>query len=197
MESLEAPRREPYMTEGLQRYRFNVDEYYAMAKVGIFDEDSMVELGEGDITVIERISPRQAGINMYLNDFFLSARLNAVVSARNPVRLNRYSEPCPDIALLKFKRDYYSSAHPTGEDVLLLIEVAEATPVVDRLVKGLLYARAGVQEFWLVDLEANALEVYRSPSTEGYREVRRLGRDASVSPSAFPDISIAIAEVLG
>jgi Uma2 family endonuclease len=120
----------------------------------------------------------------------------AIISVQDPIRLGEQSEPQPDLCLLRPRRDYYRRSHPTAVDVLLVIEVAEATAEYDRQVKVPLYGRHGVAEVWLVDLEAQRVEVYRRPGAEGYEEVRSLGRGETVSPLSFPDLTLGVDELL-
>lgn len=83
------------------------------------------------------------------------------------------------------------------EDVALLIEVADSSLRYDRRLKASLYAEAGVQEYWIVDLEGGAVEVHRNPSGGGFRSVERVGPAATLSPLAFPDVQLAAASILG
>ncbi len=85
--------------------------------------------------------------------------LNAIVRARNPIRLNGYSEPEPDVALVKPRNDFYSREHPGPGDVLLLIEVADTSVERDLEVKLPLYARVGIPEAWFVDLPVETIPV--------------------------------------
>jgi len=81
--------------------------------------------------------------------------------------------------------------------VLLLIEVADTSLTRDRRVKVPLYARAGIREVWLMDLTTGRVEIYRDPTAVAYRHLRALGRGESISPEAFPDLTVAITDVLG
>jgi Uma2 family endonuclease len=101
------------------------------------------------------------------------------------------------LALLRPRPDFYAKAHPGPGDILLLVEVAEATIGVDREVKLPLFARAGVPEVWLVDLSGECIEVYRKPTPQGYQEVRQVRRGERVAPQAFPDLGLAGEEILG
>ena len=111
--------------------------------------------------------------------------------------LTKLSEPQPDLVLLRFRDDYYASALPTPSDVLLLIEVADSSLKFDRDVKAGLYARHGLLEVWLQDVEHSALLVHRTPSPEGYRDVRIFRRGERVTPLAFPDLAIEVDAILG
>jgi len=177
---------------------FTVEEYHRMAEAGILGEDDRVELIEGEIVEMTPIGSRHAGAVNRLNRLF-SERVgeHAVVSVQNPIRLGERSEPQPDLALLRFREDFYASSHPGPGDVLLVVEVAETSAEYDRRVKVPLYARFGIPEVWLVDLEGEAVEVYRDPSPEGYRKAEVLRRGSSLSPSSFPDLELSVDEILG
>ncbi len=99
--------------------------------------------------------------------------------------------------MLKPRSDFYAAHHPGAADTLLLVEVADTTVAYDREVKLPLYTRYGIPEVWLVDLEAQVVNVYRSPSPEGYREVHQCRRDVPCTPHAFPDLKLAVEEIPG
>lgn len=186
------------VAEPLMTRRFTVDEYYRMAQAGVLTEDDRVELIEGQIVLREPIGPYHAGTVRRLNRLWttrLGAR--AVVDVQNPVRLGAHSEPQPDLVLLRPRHDFYADTHPEPADVLLAIEVGGTSAEGDRTVKMPLYARAGIREAWLIDLAADRVEVYRRPSDEGYRDVRRLGRDQTLSAEAFPDVTLTVGDLLG
>jgi Uma2 family endonuclease len=122
----------------------------------------------------------------------------AVISVQNPVRLGEGSELQPDLALLRPRRNYYTDRHPEPPDVLLLIEVAEASADYDRNVKVPLYARFGVPVVWLLDLAApDQLEVYGSPAATGFTEVRRVPRGGTRTVPGLPGTPVAVDGVLG
>jgi Uma2 family endonuclease len=120
-----------------------------------------------------------------------------ILAPQNPVRLSQRSEPQPDIAVLKPRADFYAGAHPGPGDVLLVVEVADSTVDFDRDVKAPLYARYGLPEMWLVNLAEGQLEVYRQPAPTGYADRRTLARGAEITLLAFPDVSVAVNEILG
>ncbi len=182
----------------LTRRRFTVDEYHQMARAGILGEDDRVELIDGEIVEMAPIGRRHAGCVNYLNGLFGERLRGAtVVSVQNPVRLGERSEPQPDVALLRPRPDYYRFGHPRPPDVLLIVEVAESSAALDRRVKLPLYARSGIPEVWLVDLGKETIRAYRDPSPDGYRTARTFRRGERLSPSAFPDLELAVAEILG
>ena len=181
----------------LPRRRFTVAEYHQMAQAGILGEDDRVELIEGEIVEMPPIGDRHAASVDRLTERFVQRFSDAaIVRVQNPVRLGEHSEPQPDLALLRRRADFYASGHPAPPDVLLLVEVADTSAEFDRRVKVPLYARGGIPEVWLVDLEEEAIEIHRRPSAQGYQEVKVQGRGQTISPGAFPELAINMEEIL-
>jgi Uma2 family endonuclease len=183
----------------LTRRRFTVDEYHRMGETGILAEDNRLELICGDIVFREPIGAYHAGTVRRLDRLFTS-RLGdrAIVSVQNPVQFfQEDTELQPDVTLLRPRDDFYTSRHPEAADVLLLIEVADTTLRLDRRVKTPLYARVGVPEVWLLDLTTPRLEVCREPLGDRYGSVRILARGQRVSPNAFGDLSVDVADLVG
>lgn len=179
------------------RRRFTVDEYYQMARTGILGEDDRVELIEGEIIEMVPIGTRHAACVRRLDRIFSSKIGDQVlVDTQNPLRLGQNSEPQPDLMLLKPRDDYYASFHPRAEDVLLLVEVADTSVPYDREVKVNLYAKSGVNEVWLVNLQAQQVITCRLPSPSGYTEVKEYGRSDHISPLAFPGLNIPVQDIL-
>lgn len=178
-----------------------------MAQAGIFSEDDRVELIEGEVVAMSPTGSRHAAcVKRLLRLFDRSVGDRAIVSVQDPIRLSERSEPQPDLTLLKPRSDFYGQAHPGPADVLLLIEVAdlsacsaqaETSADSDRSVKLPLYARAGISEVWLVDLERERVELYWNPAPGGYQESRTVGRGERLAPQALPDLDIAGEAVLG
>jgi Uma2 family endonuclease len=168
-----------------------VADYHRMGQADIFSVNDRVELIEGEIIDMAPIGSPHAGTVKFLaNALRVAVGGRAVISVQDPVFLDRYSEPEPDIALLKPRDDFYRTAHPRPEDVLLIIEVADTTLRYDREVKAPLYARHGIPELWLVDLENRCLEVFRAPVEAGYQQVQNIERPSMLTPVALPDVSI-------
>src|SRR5262245_32686308 len=177
---------------------FTVDEYYKMADAGVFTEDDRVELIDGEIIEMSPIGNRHLGCVNGATDAFAAAfRGRAVVSVQNPLRLNNYTEPQPDIALLKARKDAYRHKRPVAEDALLVLEVADTTLAYDRQVKVPRYAASGIPEVWIENLEENVLLVFRAPSGKSYTTSLTLKSDDTVSVLAFPDVIFKVSELLG
>jgi Uma2 family endonuclease len=180
------------------RRLFTVDEYYRMAEAGILGEDDRVELIKGEIVKMSPIgSSHAACVNPLTRLLSQSIGDHAIVSVQSPLRLNNRSEPVPDLVLLAPRGDFYASAHPGPDDVHLLIEVSDTTLAYDSVIKLRLYARSGVSEVWIVDLQGQRVISYSGPTSTGYRHTIGIDYGASLCVSAFPDIEFAVADVLG
>ena len=167
-----------------------------MAEAGILDEDSRVELIEGEIIDMAPIGEAHAGGVNRLNYFLIRmAGDRAVVSVQNPVRLDQRNEPQPDFALLAYRADFYSTVKPTPADVLLLIEVADTTLRFDRTIKLPLYARHGIRELWIIDVVGQRVEVCRDPQGDRYASVLLADKSAVIAPSALPEIELQVASL--
>lgn len=178
-------------------HRFTVAEYYRLEEVGILAPDARVELLDGTIYDMLPIGPFHAGVETRLQMRFAEAAKGRwIVRVQNPVRLNDGSEPIPDLALVKPCADFYVKQHPKPPDVLLLVEVAQRSLQFDRKAKLIAYARAGVQEYWIVNLRAKCVEIHRGPLPIGEysHETRAISGD-TVAPTAFPEMKIAISEL--
>lgn len=185
------------MTQLLRRL-FTVKEYHRMAEAGILREDDRLELLRGEIIQMSPIGSRHAAtVNRLVRVFTQKLGDRIILAAQNPVELDDYSEPQPDIALLRPRDDFYASGHPKPEDVLLLVEVADSTVKFDRTVKIPLYAEDGIAEVWLVNLPAQCIEVHRQPTVAGYQQIERFNPQQSLFVQALADVEIAVREILG
>jgi Uma2 family endonuclease len=180
------------------RRLFSVDEYERMVEVGILTRQDHVELIHGEIVEMTPIGRGHFAAASALHAFFVE-RLGrrVVVGAAGSLRVPPHSMPEPDLMLLVPRADFYRGADLRPEDVLLLIEVADTSLRYDRVVKGPLYAAAGVAEYWIVDVDGGAVEVYRDPIQGHYRSGRRITRGQSFGPQAFPELLLSVADILG
>ncbi|MBI3268902.1 MAG: Uma2 family endonuclease [Planctomycetes bacterium] len=186
------------MTVQVLKRRFTVEEYYRMGEAGILRPDDRVELLEGEVVEMSPIGPEHASCVTGI-DQLLQQRLGdrAVVRVQSPVRLGPRSEPQPDLALARPPAASYAKRHPAPSDLFLVIEVADTTLETDREVKLPLYARARVEEVWLVDLEGQAVEVHRRPVRGAYQDVRRVARGGRLELVSLAGGSLTVEEVLG
>jgi Uma2 family endonuclease len=183
--------------ELLRRHRLTVDEYHRMAEVGVLGADARVELIEGEVLDMAPMRSRHASVVGRLVDAFgRAASGQALVWCQLPLHLDGYSEPEPDLMLLRPCDDFYAAAHPTPSDVLLVVEVSESSARYDREIKLPLYAQHGVQEVWLLDLEVDVLRVYRNPRGELYTESQQTAQPGLLSPQALPGVVIDASKLL-
>jgi Uma2 family endonuclease len=177
--------------------RFNVEEYHRMAEAGVLHPAERVELIEGEIVQMAAIGSRHAECVDRLNRLLVRGiEDRGTVRVQNPVRLSDHSEPEPDIALVRPRPKGYADRHPGPGDTLLIIEVADATLALDRKVKVPLYAQAGIPECWIVDLEADVIDVHRTLQGREYAHVERHHRGDRIRPGAFPDLRLAVDEIM-
>lgn len=152
-------------------HHFSIEDYHRMGEAGIF-EGQRVELLNGKVVDMSPIKSNHAGTVKHLVRL-LSGLLDEsyLLSVQDPIQLGNSSESQPDLAILKFREDFYTRSHPKPEDVLLLIEVADSSLEKDRTVKLPLYASAGIPEVWIVNLPEQQIERYREPVGQKYTDI--------------------------
>lgn len=179
------------------RRKFTRGEYHRMGEVGILKPTDRVELIRGEIIEMSPIGRRHAAFVDNLTQLLVT-RLGgrAIVSVQNPVVLADDSEPQPDLKILRRRAVSYKDREADADDTLLLIEVAETSLTYDRSTKLRLYAETGIPEYWIVNCVAESIEIYRGRHAEGYGDVTRVtAAGATVSPQAFPDVIVTLAEI--
>ena len=182
----------------VQRYRFDVDEYARMGEAGIFTEDDRVELIDGEVREMTPIGPPHAGIVNRLNELLVTHLAGrAAVIVQNPIRLDRHTEPQPDLVVARRRKGFYTDRHPEPGDVLVVIEVADSSLRYDRTEKAPRYGRAGIPETWLVDVGAGAVTVYSDPGPEGYARRQDRRRGERIVSSSVPGFDLAVDDVFG
>lgn len=182
------------MSVALVRHQFTVEDYYQIVELGLLKENDQVELINGEIIHMSPIGSYHSGCVKRLNKI-LNALLNqkAIISVQDPVRIDRFSEPEPDIAVLKLRDDFYTSSHPTPQDVLLIIEISDTTLQYDREIKLPLYAKAGIPEVWIVNIKEERIEVHTQPAKDIYKLQRIVQQEDELS---ILDHTIAAADIL-
>ena len=169
-----------------------------MLGAGILKSDDRVELIDGEI--VEKMPPTNPHTACIAALHLLLVRRcgeRALVRSSGAVKIPRWSAPEPDLVLLRWRDDFYRNVDTAAADVFLAVDVAHTSLRYDRTVKMRLYAEAGIREYWVVDLDGDAVDVYRLPSPAGYRVVRRITRDQLVAPEAFPDVVLSLPDFLG
>ena len=151
------------------RHRFTLDDVIAMVRAGVIPEESRMELIDGELIDMMPIGPGHDGLVSGLTHALVRAcGGNGIVRVQSTLRLGPQDAPQPDFLVVRPRADFYTTRHPGPADTLLVVEVAESSLRYDRTVKLPLYARAGVPEYWIVDLKNRVLSAYRSPSADGY-----------------------------
>ncbi|MEA3208407.1 MAG: hypothetical protein QOE70_1464 [Chthoniobacter sp.] len=176
-------------------YRFSVEEFHKLGEVGIFGPRDRVELLDGEIIVMSPIGIRHVQAVNWINECLVEqARRRYMVSPGNPVWLHEYSEPQPDMMLVPRVRKLEHHPHP--EDVFLLVEVSDSSLAYDRERKLTAYAKAGVRECWIVNLQQDVIEVLRQPEDGKYAVALIFPPGKSLSPLAFEDVTVPVADII-
>lgn len=184
-------------TRDILRHRFSRDDYHRMAETGILHPRARVELLDGEIVEMSPIGPRHSAIVDRLLQFFIqSAAGKCICRAQGSISLFGESEPEPDIVLLKYRDDFYETALPMPDDVMLIVEVAESSRPIDFGAKLRLYAESKIIEYWVVDLAADRFVVHRNPIGDGFSSVTEHASSATISPIALPDVCVSVDSIL-
>ncbi|NOT63882.1 MAG: Uma2 family endonuclease [Acidobacteria bacterium] len=179
--------------------RLTTTEYNHLVETGVLTKDDRIELLNGVIYQKPRVTPKNSSCVMRLDRaIYQQFGSKTIISRRGPIELPPDSEPEPDFALLRYQADYYAEAHPSSADILLIIEVADSAleRQRDRDIKLPIYARAGIQETWLVNLPESRIEIYTSPADEAYQEMRTVQREQTVESAVLPQLKLAASDIL-
>ncbi|MGI8639592.1 MAG: Uma2 family endonuclease [Pyrinomonadaceae bacterium] len=182
----------------LPHRKFSVDEYHYFIEQGVFKPEERLELWEGEFIEMSPIGKKHAGSVAALSDMlkdFLGRK--ALVWAQNPIVLDDFSEPQPDVCLLQRREDFYRKTSAAAKDVLIVMEVADTTLKYDREVKFPRYAANGIEEAWLIDLENDRIEIHTAPTENGYSLIKILHRGQIAESSVLPELKISVDEILG
>lgn len=184
-------------TNGSNRRLISVNEYDRMIELGLFNEDERVELLNGEIITIMPKGTKHAIFNDLVTDILKEKLGNQVyVRNQNPIVLDDFSEPEPDVVLVKPPRHNYLEKHPTPENIYLVMEISDTTLQIDREIKSMAYARAGISQYLLLNLIDQTIEDYREPSSSGYesKKTHRIGGKFNLVE--FPEIEINVSDIL-
>lgn len=173
--------------------KWTVNEYHRMIQVGIL-QDRRVELLAGEIHEMTPEGPPHTFYGGSLADFFRYRLGNrALVREAHPITLAD-SEPEPDIAIVRGSWPNYRQRHPGPEDIFLLVEISDSSLTKDLELKKSIYAAAGIQEYWVLDLTKLRLIMFRNPQRDNYQS-RQEFQEGAIAPIAFPDIEILLSQL--
>ena len=178
--------------------RFRVEDFRRMTEAGILPEESGWEIIDGYLIDKMSIGSKHAStvkrLNRKLTRLFDD---KVIISVQDPIHIDEFNEPEPDIMLLKPREDFYAENHPIPQDVLLLIEVSDSTVEYDRKYKKTLYAAAGIVEFWIVNLPDETVECYSSLKNGTYHLARISEKGETVESNSVENLKLSVEEILG
>ena len=189
-------------TYGRRTRRWSRAEYERLIEIGVFQPGEPIELVGGDLMVAEpQGAPHYTAIRKSAKVLEAAFGAGWEVRTQGPIGLDDESEPEPDVAVVPGSPDDYRRVHPSHP--VLTLEVAESSLAIDRERKGSLYARAGLADYWVLNLIDRTLEVYREPVADadtpfGWRYSRRetVGSSGRVAPLAAPGVLVAVVDLL-
>ncbi|MFN5856378.1 MAG: Uma2 family endonuclease [Pseudanabaenaceae cyanobacterium] len=176
--------------------RWTVQDYHRISELGILIDDR-TELIDGQITIMAAKGTSHV-TSLHLLAHALRDRLGnlALVRTQDPIHLDDFSEPEPDLAIVQGTILDYVEQHPRPEQIYLVVEVADSTLKQDHEIKDKLYARTGIADYWLLAPQKRQLHIFRKPTSTSYTEHLILTEPNQASPLAFPDCAIALTSIL-
>jgi Uma2 family endonuclease len=177
-------------------WRLSVQQYHQMREQGILTEVDTIELLDGLLVEKMPKNPPHRIATRLVRDVLENLNLSGwYVETQEPITLSN-SEPEPDVAVIRGNTMDYSDRHPGADDVVLVIEVADSTLERDRTIKQKIYAKAGIANFWILNLVDRVLEVYVQPQDETYQSQRTIPSNAVVTLMIDQQYTIAVADLL-
>lgn len=186
------------MAESISPHRpITVDEYYDMARTGLIAPDARVELIEGEVVRVAPIGDRHGDAVEELDELLHQAVTGrARVRCQMPVRLGKYSQPEPDLVVMRPRVGRNDRGHPSAADVFLIVEISDSTLRYDLDIKVPLYARYGVPEVWVIDLKHHKLHLYRSPVQGSYQHITSVPDGGLTAIPGVSGATVDLSEIL-
>lgn len=181
----------------LKLRRLKVKEYDLMIKNGIFNEDDRIELLNG--VIIEKMpkGTKHAALNDIIATYLIrQLGETACVRNQNPIWLDEFSEPEPDIVLAEPPLESYYNRHPTPDDIFLILEISDSTLNYDRNAKSLAYSKAGIRQYLLLNVQDGTIEDYREPAADGFQSKQTYRAGQEFNLAAFPEVSVQVSDFL-
>lgn len=173
---------------------FTVDEYCRMSDFGILSPEERTELIDGEVIAMAAQNPPHVTCTQLAYDYLSDLlKQKAFVRIQAPIWLSNRSLPEPDIAIVRPPRERYYASHPRAEDIFWLMEVSDATLKYDLNKKSKLYAKANIQEYWVIDAVGKQIYVHRNPHRRAYRDKITMRESDTFVNLAFPEVSIDLA----
>ncbi|MBC8123720.1 MAG: Uma2 family endonuclease [Gemmatimonadaceae bacterium] len=169
---------------------WTVEEYHRMAQLGILAPEERVELIEGQVVPMSPKGPLHSATTQCAADYLRVLLAQATVRTQEPIQIGGTSEPEPDITVVRTHPRQYADRHPSAQDVFLVVEVADSSLQYDREQKARIYARAGLTDYWIIDVQERRVFVLREPGPEGYGREDLYPQEASLVPLAFPQVRV-------
>ena len=180
------------------RKKFTIDEYHELVDIGFFTENDRIELIRGEIMeMAPKKTPHSVCNSILFGELYKLLESKANIRGQEPITLPSNSEPEPDVVIAKKKDDNYLAAHPTVEDIILVIEISDSTLKYDRETKLPLYAESGINNYWIINLVDRNLEIYTNPFSSdkdkfGYRNKSIILPNEEIDIPGFTDIHLKL-----
>ena len=169
-----------------------------MVDAGVYEPEARIELVDGYLIDMPPQGPPHSGAVTAFQLYIQRAlRERALVRAQIPLPISPYSQPEPDIAIVRWNDRLYRDRHPASHEIYAVIEISYSSLQFDRGVKRRVYGSAHVPEYWIVDVHAETIELCREPNDLGYASIAIARRGGTVSFAAFPDVVFTVDELLG
>lgn len=181
--------------------RFTLLDYHRLIELGFLTENDRVELIHGELMqMVAKGTPHTVCNTSLVYEVTMLLQRRAIVRGQEPITLPPNSEPEPDLVIARNRSDRYLSGHPSPDDILLVVEVADSTLQYDQEVKLPLYAESGISDYWIFNLVASCLEVYTQPYQDlqgnfGYASKQIVLPNDSVIFPGFSDLSLDLSSV--
>jgi len=192
------PTQEP-AADDPNHWRWTIGTFFRAGELGLFPQEKHVELIEGEIYI--HVSPK--GSRHSAARYLLEEVLRDVfgrkfmIRSEEPILHPDDSAPEPDISVVAVRQDHYATEHPKASDIIVVAEISDSSLSFDRGTKASHYGKAGIPEYWIVNLVADQVEVFRKPDPEiGYREVTIHKKDDVIATLAAPNKPIKVADLI-
>ena len=179
-----------------RRLRFSVDDYYKMIETGMIKDYERSEVIDGEMVPKTTIGDRHAAVVNLLNRILTTTLPESVLlSVQNPLRISDFDEPEPDFVLADLNK-YDGKRHPTPAETILVIEVFDTSLKQDRDTKLPMYANAGIEEVWIVNLQHNVIEVHQDPVLDIYQQVKIFRPGERAASSKLPQLDFEVDSII-